>query len=351
MRFPAVSHDDILWIGSRGGMEQGLVERAGLAFIGLAAGGIRGVGIAAGTRNALHIARSVPQARSILRQFKPDVVFITGGYATVAVGLAAWSLRLPVVIYLPDIIPGMAIRTLSRLATRVAVTTEVSYQFFRREKVTVTGYPVRRSVFETSQLEARQAMELDPEERTLLVFGGSRGARSINRALTAGLRELLPVCQIVHVSGRLDADWVRGVAKSLPEALRSRHHHYEYMHNMPQALAAADLVLSRAGAATLGEFPAAGLPAVLVPYPHAGQHQAANAAHLAGAGAAVVIDDAELERKLVPTVLRLFRDSELLGEMGQVARSLARPDAATAIAQVLWQATRRQPDKTSGAGT
>jgi UDP-N-acetylglucosamine--N-acetylmuramyl-(pentapeptide) pyrophosphoryl-undecaprenol N-acetylglucosamine transferase len=332
-------------------MERGLVERAGLTFVGLAAGGIRGVAGTAAARNALQIARSVPQARSVLRQFAPDVVFITGGYATVAVALGAWSLRLPVVIYLPDIIPGMAIRSLSRLAKRVAVTSEVSYQFFRREKVTVTGYPVRRDVFETSQSEARQAMGLDPEEKTLLVFGGSRGARSINRALAAGLRELLPVCQIVHISGRLDADWVRGVAKSLPDALRSRHHHYEYMHDMPQALAAADLAVSRAGAATLGEFPAAGLPAVLVPYPHAGQHQAANAAHLAGAGAAVVIEDAELEQKLVPAVLRLFRDTELLGEMGQVARSLARPDAAAAIAQVLWQVARRQPDQTSGAET
>ncbi|MGC9332686.1 MAG: UDP-N-acetylglucosamine--N-acetylmuramyl-(pentapeptide) pyrophosphoryl-undecaprenol N-acetylglucosamine transferase, partial [Anaerolineae bacterium] len=258
---PVLKGEDLLWVGSRGGMEQDLVARASIDFVGLPAGGVRGMGPSTGARNTLRILRSVGTARSILTQAGSDLVFITGGYASVPVALGAWLKRVPIVIYLPDIVPGMAIRYLSRLATKIAVTSEESYRFFRREKVVVTGYPVRREVHTLDRQEARQALGLGKEDKVLLVFGGSRGARSINRAVVAGLRELLPRCQIVHVTGQLDAGWVSGVAKSLPEELQARYHLYDYLHDMPQALVAADLAVARAGAATLGEFPAAGLGA------------------------------------------------------------------------------------------
>jgi UDP-N-acetylglucosamine--N-acetylmuramyl-(pentapeptide) pyrophosphoryl-undecaprenol N-acetylglucosamine transferase len=224
----------------------------------------------------------------------------------------------------------------------VTVTSEESYHFFRREKVVVTGYPVRPEIYDLDRDSARRDLGLEPDGRTLLVFGGSRGARSINQALVAGLRELLPACQIVHVSGRLDADWVAGMAKSLPEALRGRYHHYAYLHDMPQALAAADLAVSRAGAATMGEFPAARLPAILVPYPHSGQHQDPNAAYMARNGAAEVLADSELEGRLVPKVLALLRDEEMLAEMRESAHAMARPDAAEAIAGQLWFSARQR---------
>ena len=298
-------------------------------------------------RNVFRIVGSVGRARTVLKEFKPDAVLVTGGYACVAVTLAAWMQWIPVVIYLPDIVPGLAIRFLSRFAAKVTVTSEESYHFFRREKVVVTGYPVRSGVFDLDREEARQSLNLDPSEKTLLVFGGSRGARSINQALVAGLRELLPACQVIHVSGRLDADWVAGAAKRLPEALRERYHHYAYLHDMPQALVAADLVVSRAGAATMGEFPAARLPAVLVPYPHSGQHQDPNAAYMARNGAAQVLADARLEEDLVPRVLTLLKDEQLLAEMRESAHAMARPDAAEAIAEQLWLSARKRAALTS----
>ena len=190
--------------------------------------------------------------------------------------------------------------------------------------------------------QAKEALGLDPEEMTLLVFGGSRGARSINQALVAGLRELLPVCQIIHISGRLDADWVSGAAKSLPEDYQARYHHYAFLHKMPQALAAADLAVARSGAATMGEFPAVGLPAVLVPYPYSGQHQQPNAHYMATRGPSQVIRDAELAEKLVPVVLELFEDARELARMRASAKALARPDAAKAIAEQLWALDRLQ---------
>lgn len=338
---PTLVPDEVLWIGSRGGIEEELVRRAGIPFVGLAAGGLRGMGLLVTARNAARIAGSVGQARRLLTRFQPDVVLVTGGYVCVAVTLAARTLRVPVVIYLPDIVPGLAIRFLSRLATRIAVTSEESFHYLPFQKVVVTGYPVRREIFTLDRLQARQALDLDPAEKTLLVFGGSRGARSINRALIAGLRQLLPLCQVVHISGRLDADWVAGAARSLPEALRARYHHFDYLHDMAQALVAADLAVARAGAATLGEFPAAGLPAVLVPYPYSGQHQQPNADYMARNGAARVLADSDLGQKLVPTVLELLSDEKTLAAMRESARAMARPDAAKSIAELLWLVARR----------
>jgi UDP-N-acetylglucosamine--N-acetylmuramyl-(pentapeptide) pyrophosphoryl-undecaprenol N-acetylglucosamine transferase len=344
---PTLASADLLWVGSRGGLEEEMVRRAGLEFVGLTAGGLRGVGLLTKVRNAIGIVGSLGKARDILARFQPDVVLVTGGYACVAVTVSAWMKGIPVLIYLPDIVPGLAIRFLGRFATKIAVTSEESYHYFRREKVTVTGYPVRPEIYTLDRASARQSLGLEPNGKALLVFGGSRGARSINQALIAGLRELLPACQIVHISGRLDADWVAGVAKGLPDELRARYHHLDYLHDMPPALVAADLAVARAGAATLGEFPAAGLPSVLVPYPYAGQHQQPNAIYMERNGAAHLLPDAELGQALVPTVLGLLEDEETLANLRESARAMARPDAAEAIAEELWSVARQHAIRTS----
>jgi UDP-N-acetylglucosamine--N-acetylmuramyl-(pentapeptide) pyrophosphoryl-undecaprenol N-acetylglucosamine transferase len=239
-------------------------------------------------------------------------------------------------IYLPDIEPGLAIRVLSCLARRVAVSVKESQRYFPAHKTTVTGYPVRSELLTADKRKAQKALDLEEGLKTLLVFGGSRGARSINLALSRVLGRLLDVCQIVHICGRLDAQWVEGQRAELPAHLRARYKAYAYLHEeMALALAAADLVVARAGAATLGELPALGLASILVPYPYAGRHQELNAEYLVSHGAAIKMDNADLEEKLLPTVVGLLGDEELLIRMGERARSLARPRAAQHIAQEL----------------
>ena len=321
-------------MGSQGGVEEALVARAGLPQEAIPAGGLRGLAPWTVAVNLVKLARGFVTARRIVRQFAPDVVFCTGGYVCVPVGLAAWLQNVPLVIYLPDLEPGLAIRMLSRLATRVAVSFSEAEQFFPKDKVFVSGYPVREAFLKANKATAREAFQLDSHAPTLTVLGGSRGARSINRAVSAVLEPLLDTCQVIHISGRLDAAEMNARQDGLSPALKKRYRLYPYLHKeLPLALAAADLILARAGAATLGEFPALGLPSILVPYPYAGAHQEANVDFLVRHGAAVRVADAELDHRLLPTVRALLGKGEKLTQMGQRARELARPDAADRLAQ------------------
>jgi UDP-N-acetylglucosamine--N-acetylmuramyl-(pentapeptide) pyrophosphoryl-undecaprenol N-acetylglucosamine transferase len=168
----------------------------------------------------------------------------------------------------------------------------------------------------------------------LLVFGGSRGARAINRAVTAHLEDYLAVSQVFHVSGSLDEAWVQARRDELPPDLQARYHVSAYVHEEKvETFLAADLIIARAGASVMGELPAVGLPAVLVPYPYAGAHQTLNANYLARHQAAVVIEDASLSKMLKETVINLLSNKEKLQAMSQACKSLAQPDAAARLAQ------------------
>jgi UDP-N-acetylglucosamine--N-acetylmuramyl-(pentapeptide) pyrophosphoryl-undecaprenol N-acetylglucosamine transferase len=327
----------ILYLGTSGSVEQELTSRAGIPFQAVESGQLRGMAPWVFARNLLKMAQGARQAGRILADFAPDVLLVTGGFVAGPVVWAAWRAGVPILIYLPDIEPGLAIQSLSRFAAKVAVSfPEVAHHF--PGKAVVTGYPVRRAFLEAAEQpgEARQQLALSENMPVLLVFGGSRGARSINQALAAVLHPLLETCQVVHVSGTLDWPQVEARARQVPAALRANYHPFPYLHEeMALALAAADLVVARAGASTLGEFPAFGLPSILVPYPHSGQHQEANADHLVSRGAAQKVPDEELPGKLLATVLDLLNDTKRLTAMSIAAKSLARPDAAARIASAL----------------
>lgn len=316
-------------------METDLVPRAGIPFRSISAAGVHGVSPAQLPGNAARLLRGAWQARSILRDYQPEVILFTGGYVGVPVALA--DRRTPKAIFVPDIEPGLAARVISRRCQRVFLSTEQSRRYYRQsQKLMVTGYPTRPELRRSAEAATFESLGLEPEHPVLLVMGGSLGARSINQALWAALEELLPLLQVVHITGEANWGEAEAVRAGLPPQLAAAYHPFPYLHErMGAALSAADLVLSRAGASTMGEYPLFGLPAILVPYPYAWRYQETNARHLERRGAAVVLQDGELDAELLPTVLSLVQDLSRLRAMGRAAREMARPEAADVIGEAL----------------
>ena len=271
-------------MGGEGGMEESLVKRQGIPFQSIPAAGVHGVGLAALPRNLAHARRvaSWPHAAfstssSLMCCSSPAVMW-----------LCPWRLpgaSFPSLLYVPDIEPGMAMKSLARFADVIAVTTEQSQKFFNKP-VYETGYPLRPDLALWDRQTAHQHLGISGKLPVLLVFGGSQGARSINMAVLNHLRALLEKFEIIHLSGEWDWQIVKAAREQLPVELAARYHALPYLHEMGAALAAADLVVSRAGASSLGEFPLFGLPALLVPYPHAWRYQKVNADYLTRRGAA-----------------------------------------------------------------
>jgi UDP-N-acetylglucosamine--N-acetylmuramyl-(pentapeptide) pyrophosphoryl-undecaprenol N-acetylglucosamine transferase len=316
-------------------METRLVERSGIPFRSIPAAGVHGIGLRTLPRNLWQLGRGVLASRRILREYKPDVLFFTGGYVAVPMALAGW--KVPSLVYTPDIEPGLALNTLARFADRIAVTAQDSFHYFNRPgRITLTGYPTRTDLNRWTPQAARRLLGLTEESPVLLVSGGSKGARSINNAVLANLPGLVEMAQVVHISGELDWPVVAAKIKDLTKTQSARYHAFPYLHEeMGAALAAADLALSRAGASTLGEYPLFGLPAILVPYPHAWRYQKVNADYLVRHDAAVMLEDAKLSDQILTVVNALLSDTQKMASMHIAMQSLSHPEAAAEIGRQL----------------
>jgi len=281
----------VLWIGGEGGMEGSLIGRTEIPLKSIPAAGVHGVGVRSLPTNALQLGRGIFEARKVIREFKPDVILFTGGYVGIPVAIA--SRKVPKVVFTPDIEPGLALRVISKFANVITVTAEESKAYYRGRKIVkVTGYPTRKSLQKINKKSARDRMNLKSERPVVLVFGGSRGARSINFALWKNLSELLSVAEVIHITGLLDWPEVERIQHALGSEERHLYHAHAYLHEqMVAALGAADLIVSRAGASSLGEYPILGVPSILVPYPHAWRYQKVNADYLSTRGAAVIVPD------------------------------------------------------------
>ncbi len=284
--------------------------------------------LAIAARNVFRLFAALLAARAMVREFEPDVIFATGGYVSAPVMWAGAREKIPSVLYLPDLEPGWAIRISARAATRIAITFAEAARFFPRGKAVVTGYPVRAGFFETDRARARKFFQLDMGKPVITILGGSRGAHAINQAVAHNLATLAPLAQLIWITGLDDEMAMKEKAKEF-EHVRV----FGYLDaEMPHALAAADVVIARAGASVLGELPAVGVPAILAPYPHAGRHQELNAEFLVARGAAVRVDNAALEKEIAPTAKRVLANAPAMREK---MRALAQPDAAKRIAGLL----------------
>lgn len=328
---------ELLYVGVRGRIDERIVPAAGLPFRAVSSGQLRVSSPLTFVRNLARLALGSLQALRLLRAQHPAAVFATGGYASVPVGLAARILRRPLVVYLPDVTPGWAVRLLSRLATRMATTSDRALAHLPARKTSVVGYPVRDDFWTADRNSSRAKLGLSAEGHVLLVTGASLGARAINDAIFDALPALLDRAQLLHVTGADDEARAIEHRDALPQPQRARYHVRGYLADMPDAMVAADLAVSRAGASVLGELPAAGLPAILVPGEYEGWTQAPNAEYLQSEGAAVMLRNADLLR-LADTVVSLLEDAARLARMREAARRLAHPDAARDLARLVLEA-------------
>ncbi len=320
----------IVFVGTAQGLESKIVTAAGYPLELVDASGFVGKTLTNQIQSLARLPKGFFEARALLKKHRARAVVGVGGYVTVPVLLAARSLGIPTLIHESNARPGVANRFLNRFATRTAVGLAAANRHLRKAGV-VTGTPVRREFFEIPPLD------LDAATRRLLVFGGSQGSRVINRAVAraAVLLEKSGL-EVIHQTGDKDLTGTRQRYTRMPANWKLE----AFLPKLWEQMAAADLVLSRAGAMTVSELAAAGRPSILVPFGAAAAgHQLENARALSKAGAAVVIDEKDLDAEsLAGTVVELLRDRARLTAMGQKARSLARPNAAADLAKLLFEA-------------
>jgi UDP-N-acetylglucosamine:LPS N-acetylglucosamine transferase len=301
-------------------------------------GPFNGVSILRKINSLVQIGLGIGQSFALLQSTKPDVIFLTGGWVGFPVAIGATLLRIPIVTYVPDIEPARALKALGRFATVITATAQQTEQYFsKKKKVVETGYPLRPQVLEATREKGLAYFGIDPNKRTLLVFGGSRGSRAINYAILRHIEKLMqiPDLQILHVSGKLDAQDMRAKYDALPAEIKARYHLHDYVEDFGLALAVADLVVSRAGAGTIGEFPVFGLPAILIPLAYSWRYQEVNADWLASRNAAIRLDEPQMDDQLVPMITELMTQPERLAKLREGAVAIARRDGAENIARVI----------------
>ena len=333
---------ELLFIGTRRRLDAELLPQYGYPFEPITAEGFPyGLSFHA-VGSALSLIRGFAQARSILKRFRPAVTFAAGGYVAAAVIPAARSLGIPAAIHASDAMPDRANRFVSRWAARITVAWPAAQAQFPADRTEYTGQPLREELFRYTRDEARRVFDLRDDRFTLLVTGGSQGARRLNTALLQALPRLLERedIQILHLSGAGEhaAVAAEAGAMALPT---DRYRLLPYSQEMGAALRAADLVVMRCGASSVSEAAAFGLPMILVPLPHAGGHQRLNAEPMAAAGAGILVEDSALDgQEMADLVLALHDDPPRLSAMAEASRGCGRPDAAKRIAEIVLQLAR-----------
>jgi UDP-N-acetylglucosamine--N-acetylmuramyl-(pentapeptide) pyrophosphoryl-undecaprenol N-acetylglucosamine transferase len=330
---------EIHWLGGQRGIERDILPLEGYPLTLLTAPSLRvsAAGHLANLRDAVALARSIPQAIRYLRRLRPDVIFSTGGYIAIPTLLAAAVTRTPSLIWEGNVQAGRSNRLVAPLASARAVAwpSTAAHAPWSRPNTYVTGTPVR-SFAGHDRTVARRRLGIASDAPLLLVFGGSQRVLRFERALAGSLEAILSRWQVIHVAAD-GIEQAEAIRASLPEALQSRYTPVRFLQGgaMEDALISADLLLGRAGASTLAEASALGIPSIIVPYPYAGGHQHANARELAAVGGAVVIEDASLTPEVLQREVAKMSAAPNRRQIGSAATSLDRPGAAEEIARIL----------------
>ncbi len=354
--FPAVSianairelcpEAEILFVGAEGRMEMQRVPDAGYRIIGLPVAGFDRQHLWRNFSVILKLLRSQWKARKIIKEFRPQVAVGVGGYASGPTLKTAGMMGIPTLIQEQNSYAGVTNKLLAQKADRICVAYEGMEKFFPSEKILLTGNPVRQSLLDNqiTRETAASAFGFNPNLKTVLVLGGSLGARTINQTLAAelALMKAHPEVQFIWQTGKIYIDQVKAAITAFTgEAVRNARvgsipnlYVTDFIKNMNNAYTLADLVISRAGAGSISEFCLLGKPVILVPSPNVAEdHQTKNALALVNKDAALYVKDAEAQEKLLDTALETVADDELLKQLSVNIAKLALPDSARIIAE------------------
>ena len=332
------SNAEVLFVGTKLGIEAKILPELGLPLATVDIKGFSGKGILAKVEVMLKLVKSIKQGLSILKQFAPDIVIGVGGYASAPMVMAAKLKGVPVVLHEQNAIPGLTNRMLARWAARVCVSFDETVDAFHSANIELTGNPLRGAL--------EHCPENENDTPLLLIFGGSRGARAINETMCdalSSLNEWQGRLEIIHQTGEEDHAMVQ---QKYSEAGWRTATITPFINDMAAAYQAAHLVVCRAGATTVAELTACGRPAVLIPYPYAaGDHQSANARALAVKGAALMLDQKDVDgKKLAAIINGLLNCPDELKSMARIARSLGRKGAASRIIETCRQVIGQDSD-------
>lgn len=333
---------DFLFVGTQEGLEADIIPKEGFAFATIEISGFERRISLKNLITVFKTAGSLITSRSLIQNFNPDIIIGTGGYVCGPVLLAGSLMGIPTLIQEQNVIPGITNKILARFVKKIAVGYGEAKKYFgaAENKVVITGNPIRSEVLQVSREEGLAALGLDAGKITVLVSGGSRGARSINEAMLEAYPDFIDRndVQILHVTGQNEYNNIVGKMDKygISHGIAGNVIIKPYLYNMPLALAAADIAIFRAGAIGLAELTAKGIPSVLIPYPYAAEnHQEFNARVLEEKGAAVVIRDAELTGGKLSVILQdLISKPQRLSSMAQKSREFGKPQAAEDIARL-----------------
>ncbi len=334
---------EILFVGAEGKMEMQKVPQAGYRIIGLPITGIKRELTLSNLAFPFKLIKSLWKARKVVRDFQPDVAVGVGGFASGPLLLAAGRSGVPTLIQEQNSYAGLTNKWLAGKASTICVAYEGMEKFFPKEKIKLTGNPVRKDIAQggDKRTEALTFFGLSPDKQTLLVIGGSLGARTINESIEKGLPDLLEAgYQVVWQTGKGFIERAMALADSLKS---NQVKVFEFISAMDLAYAVADVVVSRAGALSVSELCLVGKPAILVPFPFAAEdHQTQNAMALVKRQSAILVTDAEAKEKLVSAALNLLKDEAQRRQLSENIRKSAKPAAARTIAgEVVKLATER----------
>lgn len=334
-----VPEAEILFIGAERGMETTLVPKEGFRLETLRVVGLSRSHPLQAARSLWWAGRSLFQARRIVRSFKPDVAVGTGGYASGPAIMAAAWLGVPTLIHEQNAYPGLTTRWLSRVASVVATShQEAGSRLPQAKRIVLTGTPIRQDFYHTDRAEARAKLGLPPDAKVVITVGGSGGAWKLNEAVAQSAKRLLQDQRLflLQVAGeryfQVASDWQQ--ASGSPS---DRWRVICFMYDMPHALAAADLVISRAGASTMEEIAASGVPAIFIPSPNVtDNHQEHNANALAQQGAALVIREQQLSAdSLVAHIVDILGDQSRWKQMAAASKAASHPEATLRLGQLV----------------